>query len=301
MPTASIGPAVWDLAIARLVTSAPAGPEVDGLVAMARARDAMGTRKYGTRLRPHDGRSSLVDSLQEKLDDLVYLEKGLAEGHDTEALIDHSIAGLLMLYRLLVARGLLPGAAPPPEEPYAVGDRLVRFHDGVEVGRGEITNARGGRVFVVLDGYVVGDWHDAAALDRLFRRDPHEARAPEPQPALRVGMTWEQTRDFEKALPSCTGSACLDDALCDGCSQGEALLCACGDQFLQHDQPGHGPGCGGCSACKGFSLASWKGGPPLPVTPRAPGKGSLVGRGVGEIARIAGERPATTATEGQAS
>lgn len=44
-----------------------------------RERDAIGTRKYGTRLRAGDGRDSLVDAYQEALDLCVYLRKAIEE------------------------------------------------------------------------------------------------------------------------------------------------------------------------------------------------------------------------------
>lgn len=42
-------------------------------------RDRMGTKKYGQRLTPGDGRDSLVDAYQEALDLVVYLRKALYE------------------------------------------------------------------------------------------------------------------------------------------------------------------------------------------------------------------------------
>lgn len=42
-------------------------------------RDVIGTSKYGTRLKPGDGRDSLVDAYQEGLDMVVYLRKAIYE------------------------------------------------------------------------------------------------------------------------------------------------------------------------------------------------------------------------------
>lgn len=55
-------PAVWDLVQADM-----------------RDRDAMGERKHGTRLQPHNGRDSLVDAYQEALDLVVYLRQAIYE------------------------------------------------------------------------------------------------------------------------------------------------------------------------------------------------------------------------------
>lgn len=44
-----------------------------------RARDALGHRKYGKHLTPHDGRDSLRDAYEEALDLAVYLRKAMFE------------------------------------------------------------------------------------------------------------------------------------------------------------------------------------------------------------------------------
>lgn len=49
-------PAVWDLVLKDMAE-----------------RDAMGKKKYNTRLQPHNGRDFLVDLYQEMLDGTVYL------------------------------------------------------------------------------------------------------------------------------------------------------------------------------------------------------------------------------------
>lgn len=54
-------------------------PAWDLVMADIRERDAMGTRKYGQRLTPGDGRRTLVDLYQELLDAVVYARKLLAE------------------------------------------------------------------------------------------------------------------------------------------------------------------------------------------------------------------------------
>lgn len=55
-------PACWDLVIMDI-----------------HRRDAMGTQKYGYRLRPHNGRDPLWDAYQEALDLVVYLRQAIFE------------------------------------------------------------------------------------------------------------------------------------------------------------------------------------------------------------------------------
>lgn len=43
------------------------------------ARNAMGIKKYGTPLQPHNGRNSLVDAYEEALDLAVYLKNEIIE------------------------------------------------------------------------------------------------------------------------------------------------------------------------------------------------------------------------------
>jgi hypothetical protein len=55
-------------------------PAVTDLVlADFQARDAFGTRKYGTRLQPHNGRDALVDMYQELLDACCYTRQLIFE------------------------------------------------------------------------------------------------------------------------------------------------------------------------------------------------------------------------------
>ena len=55
-------PCVWDLVLADM-----------------QERDAMGLRKHGVRLQPHNGRDALVDAYQEALDLVVYLRQAILE------------------------------------------------------------------------------------------------------------------------------------------------------------------------------------------------------------------------------
>jgi len=55
-------PAVWDLVVADMVR-----------------RDALGEKRYGVRLQPHNGRDALRDAFEEALDLCVYLRQALYE------------------------------------------------------------------------------------------------------------------------------------------------------------------------------------------------------------------------------
>jgi hypothetical protein len=61
-PIKSKSPAIWDLVIRDMVE-----------------RDGIGTKKYGTRLQPNNGRKALVDAYQEALDLVVYLRQAIYE------------------------------------------------------------------------------------------------------------------------------------------------------------------------------------------------------------------------------
>jgi hypothetical protein len=61
-PTPNDLPAVWPLVIADM-----------------EARDRVGLQRYGTQLRPHNGRDALLDAYQEALDLCVYLRTALYE------------------------------------------------------------------------------------------------------------------------------------------------------------------------------------------------------------------------------
>jgi hypothetical protein len=57
----------------------------EGMIADFLARGAYGERKYGTALRPHDGRRWERDAYEEALDGMAYTYKGHMEG-DPDAL-----------------------------------------------------------------------------------------------------------------------------------------------------------------------------------------------------------------------
>ena len=61
-PVPNDKPAVWDLVIKDMAE-----------------RDALGRRRYGTPLQPHNGRDTLVDAYQEALDLAVYLRTAIYE------------------------------------------------------------------------------------------------------------------------------------------------------------------------------------------------------------------------------
>lgn len=56
------------------------GPSVQELVRRdLEERERLGVERYGTALRPHNGRSALVDAYQEALDLACYLRQALEE------------------------------------------------------------------------------------------------------------------------------------------------------------------------------------------------------------------------------
>ena len=61
-PVPNDKPAVWDLVIKDMAE-----------------RDALGRRRYGTPLQPHNGRDALVNAYQEALDLVVYLRQAVYE------------------------------------------------------------------------------------------------------------------------------------------------------------------------------------------------------------------------------
>lgn len=61
-PRRSHLPAVWDLVLYDIAL-----------------RDKEGERRYGTRLKPHNGRDALVDAYQEAMDLVVYLRQAIFE------------------------------------------------------------------------------------------------------------------------------------------------------------------------------------------------------------------------------
>lgn len=109
LPTAGEGPAIWDLVIADLENKGASR----ALVQVARDRDAMGTKKYGTQLHAWDGRNSLIDGLQELLDAAVYLRKALQEGQTAPLLKDYrtTLSLVVSLYSQLAQAPAL-GAGP---------------------------------------------------------------------------------------------------------------------------------------------------------------------------------------------
>jgi hypothetical protein len=56
------------------------------------ARIRMGEKKYGTRLRSHNGRNAMVDAYQELLDFLNYSMQGIIEGQEgSQSLFDRAV------------------------------------------------------------------------------------------------------------------------------------------------------------------------------------------------------------------
>ena len=51
----------------------------DAMIADIEARKALGAKRYGTPLQPHNGRNALLDAYEEALDLAVYLKQALIE------------------------------------------------------------------------------------------------------------------------------------------------------------------------------------------------------------------------------
>jgi hypothetical protein len=87
-PEPSDGEASWDTLLDRH-EFAELEPKIRELIrADIVERDALGAKKYGTRLRPHDGRNTLHDIYQEQLDALVYSVKFMTEDGCRDPLYD---------------------------------------------------------------------------------------------------------------------------------------------------------------------------------------------------------------------
>lgn len=78
-PIANDNPAVWDLVITDILQKGPFDSATLDVANMGGARDRFGLEKYGTRLQPENGRDSLVDALQERMDCLVYERQAIWE------------------------------------------------------------------------------------------------------------------------------------------------------------------------------------------------------------------------------
>lgn len=97
LPTPGDGPASWDRVIDKM-----------------RGRDKLGEVRYGTRLRPHNGRDSLRDLQEELLDGAVYVENALRERDellrqrdDLLAVVRHVLDNNASPYSLELARKVL--------------------------------------------------------------------------------------------------------------------------------------------------------------------------------------------------
>ncbi len=75
-PTDGTGPDLWPLVIAR-------HRDRPAFCRAATERHAFGVAKYGKSLRAYNGRSALIDALQEALDLVVYLEQARVETRGT--------------------------------------------------------------------------------------------------------------------------------------------------------------------------------------------------------------------------
>lgn len=156
---------------------------------------------------------------------------------------------------------------------YAVGERLKHRREGwgAEITEVDPDAQRPVALYIVRDGadpYKGADcgWYSLRLVAELFIRDPHEARAAAPAametPVFRVGMSYDE---FDAIPLGCNGEnpACTDCTPCAECAFHEAALCACGHPGTSHISATL---CEDCpdGRCPGFSLASWRGGPPPP-------------------------------------
>ncbi len=90
------GPAAWDLVRERfdlLRTGERLGHtspchRLDVIDVQMGQRDALGLERYGTRLRPHNGRDNLVDAQQEALDLCAYLANEILETKPPDGEVD---------------------------------------------------------------------------------------------------------------------------------------------------------------------------------------------------------------------
>lgn len=120
-PAASEGPAVWPLVIADVAVAHLGRPALVLVLGDMRARDQLGRERYGTPLRPHNGRDALVDAYYEALDLSAYLRQAILEGTDRIATAyDYALETALLL-RALIARR--PSTPTPAGTTVTVTDR----------------------------------------------------------------------------------------------------------------------------------------------------------------------------------
>lgn len=103
-PVPTTGPAIWDLVLEDLgALDGGISDVVDLVKADARARDATGLRRYGTRLQAHNGRDALRDAYEEQLDGTVYLRQAVEEHPANEALRALYLSARALCFRLRAA------------------------------------------------------------------------------------------------------------------------------------------------------------------------------------------------------
>lgn len=104
MPT----PNCWEPAWEQVIKDLEGGPWIYTylVIADARKRDAMGAKKYGTRLQPFNGRDALLDAYEEALDLCVYLRCAFVEN---DSQIDGEIYDLYQMSLSIVCnlRGIM--------------------------------------------------------------------------------------------------------------------------------------------------------------------------------------------------
>lgn len=85
-------PAMWDVVVSEIDKLVFANPfqrdSLSKLLIDIKERDAFGLLKYGTRLRPFNGREFLIDAYQESMDLTVYLRGKLYEASEQMIVTD---------------------------------------------------------------------------------------------------------------------------------------------------------------------------------------------------------------------
>lgn len=102
-PVESNHPASWDTVI-RDLEKGYSGPAIDVVFADIVNRDLTGLRKYGTRLKPHNGRDSLLDAYEEALDLTVYLKNAHSEGAPVYMLYREALRMAISIREIMLKR-----------------------------------------------------------------------------------------------------------------------------------------------------------------------------------------------------
>ncbi len=103
MPTPNEHPASWDLVLQDIASSYK-GPVYREICDDINSRDAMGEKKYKTRLKPFNGRDSLQDAYEESLDLTVYLKNTHSEGFPTYMLYREALRMAISIKEIMIKK-----------------------------------------------------------------------------------------------------------------------------------------------------------------------------------------------------